>query len=435
MSQVNALYIKALPAEDLVTRFIKMAPVIWPNETLQCTIQTNLEGFTVSIQCESSSIEKNQTITDFLKTVKGRKHVLAKHLHFYLPQSSAVGIQYNTDDGIAGRISVNMTSSPDRINRTLDIIEKTFNVTSYVDLVGNANPAVADALAMRERSVADLQETVKKLAEFQVDLATREAERREEMQTRMNEAHREHLSGLDSAHRQRTDELDKEYRDRQADLDSKRQSTDEAFAKREKDYQERVAQFETKEAKYMRRELLKQIEKTLKEAESMALSVPTSKKRWPIFYSAIAMMIVSGSFAGLMIYKIFTATQPDWHHLGPLGGSFVTFVFTMVYFLKWNDRWFREHADAEFAAKRYKADILRASWVAELVTEWAKEGKGDLPPELVAAYTRNLFQDVGSSRVSEHPLDHLTSIMKRATEFDIGKGVFSVRSKPPTPKP
>jgi len=65
--------------------------------------------------------------------------------------------------------------------------------------------------------------------------------------------------------------------------------------------------------------------------------------------------------------------------------------------------------------------------VAELVSEWAKENEGQrLPDELLSASTRNLFRDAGPTRESEHPYEHLTNILKRATEFTIGKNILSV---------
>ena len=315
---------------------------------------------------------------------------------------------------------------PDKLadQRVFEAVEKHFQVTSYVDLVRTASPVVdQSAIAMRERSVADLRETMERLATFQVELTQREAERREKTQVAMDEAHR-----------LRTDALDKEFRERQAGLDRQKQTAEEDVAKERKALQDRVAQFETREAKYMRRELLKEIRAVLAEAEKTTLSEPTGKKRKPVHFAVWGLLAASAALGIVMGCRAFTAPEADWHFLAPMSAGFATFVLTMIYYLKWNDRWFREHADAEFGAKRYKADILRASWVAELAQEWVKEGKGDLSPDLIASYTRNLFRDVGPSRVSEHPMDHLTAIMKRATEFEFGRGIFSVRGYKPDGK-
>jgi hypothetical protein len=105
-------------------------------------------------------------------------------------------------------------------------------------------------------------------------------------------------------------------------------------------------------------------------------------------------------------------------------------VTTFVYYLKWNDRWFREHADAELAATRYKADIYRASWLAELVLEAQTEADAELPPELIAAFGRNLFVDPGPTKESEHPIEAISSLVKRVRSVTVGKGGFSVEGVP-----
>jgi hypothetical protein len=424
MSNADSFFTKALPAEEVVEKMAAVAADVFRAEGASFQLQTNVRGLNVSLNLPATQIAGHTVVVELLTRVKGRRHVLATSATVHHQNNGNLQVQYQCDDGVIGRIMVVMQGEPERAMRALESVEKHFKVTPYVDLVRGSSPVVdQSAIALRERSVADLQEEVQRLATFLSGLTQREAEDRRKLQAEM-----------DSAHQGRTNDLEKEYRDRQASLDSKKQSDEDAIAKKEKDFQERVSQFETRESKYMRRELLKQIKDTLAEAERMAPSGPTGKKRIWVHLFAWALLIASGTLAGMMASKVYDSPSADWHHLAPLSAGFLTFVCTMVYYLKWNDRWFREHADAEFAAKRYKADILRASWVAELVQEWAKEGKGDLPPDLVAAYTKNLFRDVVASRVSEHPMDDLGNIIKRATRVDIGKGVFSIRGASGTQK-
>jgi hypothetical protein len=106
----------------------------------------------------------------------------------------------------------------------------------------------------------------------------------------------------------------------------------------------------------------------------------------------------------------------------------VTLFATLIYYLKWNDRWFREHAEGEFASKRYKSDMLRASWLAELVSERAQAKQPDLPPELLEAFTQNLFRGSTPLAEAEHPFEQLTSLIKHAKELKIGKGELSLRA-------
>jgi hypothetical protein len=181
----------------------------------------------------------------------------------------------------------------------------------------------------------------------------------------------------------------------------------------------------------MRRENEKKLDKQLTTMESMSLSDSTGKKRWWVHGAVWLTLVAAGTLAGMMAAKLYKSDQLDWHVLLPMSAGVIAFVGTMVYYLKWNDRWFREHADGELAAKRYKADILRASWIAELVAEWAKEGKGDLPAGLMDAYTKNLFRDVTISKVNEHPIDDLTGLLKRVRRIDFGRKGFSIRGRPP----
>jgi hypothetical protein len=146
-------------------------------------------------------------------------------------------------------------------------------------------------------------------------------------------------------------------------------------------------------------------------------------------------MAFSATIAAVVLYHVVTAQTIEWRLLPFLPAASVTLVTTFVYYLKWNDRWFREHAENEFAAKQYQADILRASWVAELVSEWQAEANSDLPAELVTAFTRNLFRETGGARESEHPLEAITGMMKRVTAVTVGKGSLSVRGdSEPSPR-
>ncbi len=178
----------------------------------------------------------------------------------------------------------------------------------------------------------------------------------------------------------------------------------------------------------VRRELLDKIQTVLKEAEVHNASSSTQDKRSSIHYVACGLMILGGIIASFSGYRAFSSANTDWHYWVVFASSIATIISTAIYYLKWNDRWFREHADAEFAAKRYKADILRASWLAELAGEWKKTKDGEaLSPLLIEAFGRNLFANISISSPSEHPLDEVTNLLKRASEVNFGKTGFSLK--------
>lgn len=420
------LFTKSVSASEFFTRFQNVLEQAFQAEPLNITINTNGGALTLSL---SSTPAKNLPMNDlgrlFVARTAERSYLSVVNATAVMTNNGNMQLQYVCDDGIVGKFRIHTAGDLSRASQILSALEKHFPITSYADLVGNTSPAIdTAAISMRERSVADLREQIGRLATFLADLSANEIEHRRNLQSEM-----------DRSYQSRVKELDDQYRNRQSLLDEQKNARENELADKERQYQDRVSQFETREAKYMRRDLLKEIRKVLAESENMALSGPTGEKRSAIHWTAGLALLTFGSTAGVMVWKLMTTSQFDWHILGPFSAAFLAFGGTIIYYLKWNDRWFREHADAEFAAKRYKADILRASWIAELVQEWIKEAKDQpLPTELLEAYTRNLFRDVGATRLSEHPVDHLTAIMKRATEFQIGKGLFSVRSDPAKPK-
>ncbi|MGH7245200.1 MAG: hypothetical protein ACREJD_17440 [Phycisphaerales bacterium] len=420
MPNPNALYTKALAAKEVAIKLAAVAADVFPTDNMTLQVGAAIDGIRFSTTMPGSQLSEGPDLAKFLETLKEMPTLQCASASVEMQHNSQLALNYSTPDGLVGELTVRSSGDRKRAIPFLKSIKKHFHATSYQDLIRSSAPTADQAaLLIRERSVADLNESLQKMQDFLTDLYKREADLRQKLQSEM-----------EASHRARTDDLEKEYRDRQALLDKRKQETEDADAKREKAFQERVAEFETKESKYVRRELLKQTLNVVTGLETMSLSDATGEKRRWIHGFSWLLIVASGTLAGFAAARVLQAEQADWHYLALLSGSFVTFVASLVYYLKWNDRWFREHADGEFSAKRYKADMLRASWIAELIQEWAQQGKGDLPPELLSAFTRSMFRDAGPSQVSEHPVDDITALIKRATRVDIGKGLFSVTASP-----
>jgi hypothetical protein len=423
----DGLFTKAVSAGDFVNKWIAVAQLTYATERFNFHIATNVGGIQVGFQAAGDQLPSTEVLKQFQSSVASKPHILVSNATVHSNHDGNIKVQYQCSDGIVGKIQINFPGDPVKAARCLQAVENQFNVSSYIDVIGaNFPQAEQSALQMRERSVSDLKEMLQKLAEFQTDLVNSETEHRRKLQEESDKTYQVRVDKLDQEYRQRQVDLDKLDQERRAEFERVTREADAALARREKEHQERVSQFQTHESKYMRRELLKKIEEVVGKLETMELSKITQRKRWWIHFLAWILLVAGGFLSTSMAVKILTSQQFDWHYLPPLSAGFVTFVFTMIYYLKWNDRWFREHADGEFAAKRYRADIYRASWLAELVTEWAKEAKGDLPPSLLEACTRNLFTDITPSRVSEHPMDHMLDLVKKAKEFKMGKDGISI---------
>jgi len=80
----------------------------------------------------------------------------------------------------------------------------------------------------------------------------------------------------------------------------------------------------------------------------------------------------------------------------------IAFIATLLFYVRWMNRWFEQHAAAEFLLKQFELDIDRASWVVETAMEWRRDQKSEIPGVLLEGITRNLFADVGSASAEKH---------------------------------
>ncbi len=83
------------------------------------------------------------------------------------------------------------------------------------------------------------------------------------------------------------------------------------------------------------------------------------------------------------------------------------------FYIRWLNRWFHQHADAEFELKQFQLDIDRASWLVETVLEWKASKDEAIPDTLLTSLTRNLFSgdERDQSEQLKHPADELASAL------------------------
>lgn len=113
-------------------------------------------------------------------------------------------------------------------------------------------------------------------------------------------------------------------------------------------------------------------------------------------------------------------TPYDWFRLLRIPIGALGLAASLVYYIRWNDAWSREHADEEFRLKRLDLDIDRASWMVEMMLEWKEEKDSPIPPELIDRLSRNLFAGDGrETRPVQHPAQDLTALLLQASSVTI----------------
>jgi hypothetical protein len=111
-----------------------------------------------------------------------------------------------------------------------------------------------------------------------------------------------------------------------------------------------------------------------------------------------------------------SVTDVDRTHLFWLWGRFTLFSFgligTLLYYIKWQNRWAEQHIVSEFQLQQFYIDVNRANWVIESCLEWRKETESAIPKELLGSITTGLFVNNQSEpeRVI-HPADELASAL------------------------
>jgi hypothetical protein len=84
---------------------------------------------------------------------------------------------------------------------------------------------------------------------------------------------------------------------------------------------------------------------------------------------------------------------------------------TIVFYIKWLNRWFEKHSKTEIHLLQLQLDFERANWVVETMLEWKKELKESaIPKELTKSITQNLFKtSIDDKDENLHPADQISN--------------------------
>jgi len=223
-------------------------------------------------------------------------------------------------------------------------------------------------------------------------------------QTTALEQEKLRLAGEIATERER---LSKEHEVR---LEALRRDAD-ALEQRSKDLDDR-------DYMHARRGTLGELRKRIIERQQkFTLTPETTRLRWPI-HGALIVLILA-----LLGVNVVTAStilnldvgKMDWPVLAWAFGkqSIVTvaLVGALFFYVRWMNRWFEQHASAEFLLKQFELDINRASWVVETAMEWRRDQHSEIPAPLLEGVTRNLFTYANSSAHDQSAADDLASAL------------------------
>jgi hypothetical protein len=225
------------------------------------------------------------------------------------------------------------------------------------------------------------------------------------------------------------EKLNKQLEDDRARLQEDFSRKEEYLTKRASELDDRESKIDASDNTSARRQIRKDLLAELqRRSENFALTSGTKRLRWPVH--GVSLLIIAG---GLIGAYVFGARIPDLEQTNgvayaialakPFGLTFAA-IGTAFFYLRWLNRWFEQHAQAEFRLKQFQLDIERASWLVETALDWdSKQGSG-LPKELLEGLARNLFA-LDDEKIDQvrHPVDELASaLMGSASKVKLNLG-------------
>lgn len=326
-------------------------------------------------------------------------------------------VTYRCNDGLIAHFDFGQFDDPLMTSEVCGRLEQLFDVSMFVDVAtqGAAEAQLA-SLQVRERAAADLASAQQKLESALVEMSTKDAER-----WRTREAE------LLSDFRQRVDRLEAEIEQKRSASEQQLQAEREKLQRERHEHEKRAKDLDAREHRAARRSTHTKLDQLLADANELKLLPQTEHSRtrtersiWAMIIATAMLTLLSGTFV------FFVDSTLVWTHAVPFATSTFATWATLSYYIRWNDRWTRERAEAQAAMRRYRADAIRANWLAELVSEAVEqEHASPLPTELISALTRNLFSDPATPTEALHPLERLVD---QAKELEVGKDKIRLAS-------
>jgi len=305
-----------------------------------------------------------------------------------------------TRDAKSGEVSVRVFIAPQvdfcsaaQVSAFTQALFKPYERNEAIDkLLGDQ---LAEFYRHREHALLKLEEISQNLIE-----------RNEEYRRTIDFQRQTFENEMSAKYAKKTEELERDYDHKREELQS-----------RQKELEAKQKELDDRSSTHARRQLRQDLKKAVADrSQKFSLTRETRRKRYVIHGVFVSMI-------GFLVYIVVTtllrgsptgSTTVDWYTLVKLPCATIAALLALAWYIRWNDNWFRQHADEEFDTKRFELDIDRASWVVEMAFEWHAEKGTQIPPELIDRLTANLFTH-RRSEAPQHPSQDLASALLGAS--------------------
>lgn len=205
-------------------------------------------------------------------------------------------------------------------------------------------------------------------------------------------------------------EQDKFLKEKQSEFDDKEARIRESYTEKEARLDQRLKELDDRDNMHARRGLHASLQNRIKGyAERFSLTPQTQRLRLPIH--ATVWLALATTVTGVIYYSLaLRAGGMDYVVIAKSSLLTVAAFALLAWYMRWMNRWFDQHAEAEFNLKQFELDIDRASWVVETSMEWKSSQHGIIPTHLLQSISRNLFISKEMRQDENiHPADYLAS--------------------------
>lgn len=286
------------------------------------------------------------------------------------------------------------------------------------------------AAYMPERGLGETPEQIQLSAIHNATL-----ERLEGLNEELVSSTHQYRNKLDTEFSERSERLDQSYENKRRSLEQKYSDAHQALEKEKKGLEERRKELDDKDNTHARREIRKDILKEIKRRQQeFKLTQGTVALRKPISIAMIVLVsifLIGAITTGVELFNkslssndlIVTIAKQTFYTFGAVG--------SLIFYIRWMNRWFEQHSLTEFHLKQFELDMERASWLVETSLEW-KDAKGTaMPPELMQSLSTNLFSDRDDVEHVVHPADQLASaLLGSASAIKLQSGDSSIEVDP-----
>ena len=286
---------------------------------------------------------------------------------------------------------------PHDVGRALDTIQNHFRPRHQsVALERALGPELAEFYRFREDTLSRLESLTHKLVQETHDY-----------RLRLDQEVVEHKRSLAASFDKTKQELQVTHERRSA-----------ALLAQEHNLENRRQELDDRSARHARREQSQALqEKISARSAQFGLTADTRKKRWPIHGIFVLLLAMSG---GVIARSLLFPPAPEhdvlsWLEAARLPLGVLGFGLSAVFYIRWNDRWFRQHADQEFRLQQWALDVDRAGYATEMLLEWQESQRGEMPAVMLDRLTTGLFTDQTTAARARHPAEDVTNALLKAS--------------------